>query len=84
VPHLLLVRGHPQRPAGVVLHIRGELAPGERWRQESLTGSLFEGWLEERDGALVPRVRGRAFVTGRATLFFDPRDPFREGFTAAR
>ena len=67
-----------------VLAARGKLAPGQRWRQESLTGSLFEGWLEERDGALVPRVRGRAFVTGRATLFFDPRDPFREGFTAAR
>jgi len=67
-----------------VLAARGKLAPGERWRQESLTGSLFEGWLEERVGALVPRVRGRAFVTGRATLFFDPLDPFREGFTAAR
>lgn len=67
-----------------VLAARGRLAPGERWRQESLTGSLFEGWLEERGGALVPRVRGRAFVTGRATLVFDPRDPFREGFTAVR
>lgn len=67
-----------------VLAARGKLAPGQRWRQESLTGSLFEGWLEERAGALVPRVRGRAFVTGRATLLFDPRDPFREGFTAAR
>jgi 4-hydroxyproline epimerase len=67
-----------------VLAARGKLAPGERWRQESLTGSLFEGWLEEKGGALVPRVRGRAFVTGRATLFFDPRDPFHEGFTATR
>lgn len=67
-----------------VLAARGKLAPGQRWRQESVTGSLFEGWLEERGGALVPRVRGRAFVTGRATLFFDPRDPFREGFTASR
>ncbi len=67
-----------------VLAARGQLAPGQRWRQESLTGSLFEGWLEERAGGLVPRVRGRAFVTGRTTLFFDPLDPFREGFTAAR
>lgn len=66
------------------LFARGRLRPGQRWRQESLTGSLFEGWLEEREGALVPRVRGRAFVTGQATLFFDPRDPFREGLTAAR
>ena len=67
-----------------VLAARGKLAPGQRWRQESLTGSLFEGWLSERDQALVPHVRGHAYVTGRTTLFFDPRDPFREGLTAAR
>ncbi|MFI4941709.1 MAG: proline racemase family protein [Burkholderiales bacterium] len=66
-----------------VLAARGTLAPGERWRQESITGSLFEGWLEERGGVLVPRIRGRAFVTGRTTLLFDAKDPFREGFTAA-
>jgi proline racemase len=67
-----------------VLAARGKLAPGERWRQESITGSLFEGWLDEKDGVLVPHIRGRAFVTGRATLFFDASDPFREGFTAIR
>jgi 4-hydroxyproline epimerase len=67
-----------------VLAARGRLRPGQRWRQESITGSLFEGWLEERGAALVPRVRGRAFVTGRSTLLFDPLDPFREGFTAVR
>jgi len=66
-----------------VLAARGTLRPGERWRQESITGSRFEGWLEERDGVLVPRIRGRAYVTGRATLYFDAQDPFREGFTAA-
>jgi 4-hydroxyproline epimerase len=67
-----------------VLAARGKLRPGQRWRQESITGSRFEAWLEEKDGALVPHIRGRAFVTGRATLFFDARDPFREGFTAVR
>ena len=67
-----------------VLAARGKLAPAGRWRQESITGSLFDGWLEEHGGALVPRIRGRAFVTSRATLLFDPADPFREGFTAAR
>jgi len=66
-----------------VLAARGTLRPGERWRQESITGSRFECWLEERDGVLVPRIRGRAYVTGRATLYFDAQDPFREGFTAA-
>jgi proline racemase len=67
-----------------VLAAHGKLAPGERWRQESITGSLFEGWLEEKNGALIPHIRGRAYVTGRTTLFFDPSDPFREGFTAVR
>jgi proline racemase len=67
-----------------VLAARGQLKPGQRWHQESLTGGLFEGWLEERGADLVPHVRGRAFVTGRATLFFDPRDPFRKGFSAVR
>lgn len=67
-----------------VLAARGRLAPGERWRQEGITGSLFEGWLEEKGGALVPHIRGHAYVTGRSTLFFDTSDPFREGFTAGR
>jgi proline racemase len=66
-----------------VLAARGKLALGRRWRQESITGSLFEGWLEDRDGVLVPHVRGRAYVTGRTTLFFDRCDPFREGFTGS-
>jgi proline racemase len=63
------------------LHARGKLAIGEQWRQESITGSLFTGWLTQGpDGALVPHVRGTAFVTADATLHFDPRDPFRCGF----
>jgi 4-hydroxyproline epimerase len=66
------------------LHARGELAVGEPWRQESITGSLFTGWLSlGTDGALVPNVRGTAYVTGEATLRFDPRDPFRGGIGGA-
>ena len=61
------------------LHARGELAPGQRWRQESISGSLFTGWLEQRGGELVPRIEGRAYITGKTTLYFDPRDPFRHG-----
>jgi proline racemase len=61
-------------------HHRGQLALGERWRQESVAGSLFTGWLTAGpDGSLVPHVCGRAFVTGEATLRFDPADPFRGG-----
>ncbi|HEY5906593.1 MAG TPA: proline racemase family protein [Vicinamibacteria bacterium] len=64
------------------LHARGKLRAGESWRQESITGSLFEGHVEERGGELIPFVRGRAFVTGQSTLYFAEADPFREGFTA--
>ena len=65
-----------------VLHARGELALGERWRQESITGSVFTGWLSERGGTLVPHISGRAFITARSTLMFDDADPFRFGIPA--
>jgi 4-hydroxyproline epimerase len=63
-----------------VLHARGQLAIDEQWRQESITGSLFTGWLTKgANGDLVPHIRGTAFVTAEATLRFDPDDPFRAG-----
>jgi proline racemase len=65
-----------------VLHARGELVVGERWRQESITGSVFTGWLSERAGALVPHISGRAFITARSTLLFEDDDPFRFGIPA--
>lgn len=66
-----------------VLHARGELALGQEWRQESITGSLFTGWLTRgaNDG-LVPHIRGTAFVTADSTLRFDAADPFRLGLPA--
>jgi 4-hydroxyproline epimerase len=66
------------------LHARGRLAIGQVWRQESITGSLFTGWLTEGpDHTLVPHVRGTAFITSESTLLFDPLDPFRCGFDEA-
>jgi 4-hydroxyproline epimerase len=65
-----------------VLHARGKLSIGARWRQESITGGLFTGWLSQRNGALVPHIGGRAFITARTTLLFDDDDPFRFGIPA--
>lgn len=63
-----------------VRHARGELRFGHEWRQESITGSRFTGWLTEgAGGALVPHIRGTAYITGESTLVFDPADPFRFG-----
>jgi len=65
-------------------HRRGQLALGAPWRQESVVGGLFTGWLTAGpEGALIPHVRGTAFVTGEATLRFDARDPFRGGLGRA-
>jgi 4-hydroxyproline epimerase len=66
-----------------VLHAQGALQPGQVWRQQSITGGLFEGWLEAQAGELIPFIRGRAYVTGESVLRFDSRDPFRQGFTSA-
>ena len=67
-----------------ILHARGELALGAEWHQESITGSLFTGWLTSNErGDLVPHIRGRAFVTGETTLLFEEGDPFLLGIPAA-
>ncbi|MBY0515238.1 MAG: proline racemase family protein [Gemmataceae bacterium] len=59
----------------------GKLQPGEVWRQESVTGSVFEATAEPtgEPGVVVPSVTGTAFVTAEAALLFDPRDPLRDG-----
>jgi proline racemase len=62
-----------------VLYHHGQLQLGQRWRQESITGSMFTGWLEESEGVIRPHITGNAFVTARSTLLFDPRDPFIGG-----
>ena len=61
------------------LHARGLLRIGQPWRQESITGSLFTGWLTRDHERLIAHIRGRAFVTGQGTLFFDPADTLRGG-----
>ena len=58
------------------LYADGLLAPGQVWRQESIIGSIFDGRLALRDGALIPSISGAAFVTAEATLILDPRDAF--------
>ena len=65
------------------LHARGMLPIGREWRQSSVTGGLFVGWLEQTPDGLVPWLRGRAFITAESRLHFDPADPFRGGLGAA-
>jgi 4-hydroxyproline epimerase len=57
----------------------GKLRPGQTWRQEGIVGSVFAGSIIETDGGVMPTVRGRAWVSGEATLVFADDDPFARG-----
>jgi 4-hydroxyproline epimerase len=53
----------------------GKLKPGAIWRQESITGSIFEGQVEQRDGKIIPTIKGTAYVNSEARLLLNPSDP---------
>ena len=57
----------------------GQLAAGEIWRQESITGSVFEAQGVVENGKVVPKVSGAAYVTAEASLLLDPEDPLVHG-----
>jgi 4-hydroxyproline epimerase len=58
-----------------------KIKEGEIWRQESLIGSHFEGYVKIVDGKIIPHIRGTAFITGDNDLILDPNDPFCFGIT---
>ena len=71
------------------LEARGELAIGEDFVHGSLIGTTFTGRLVERAmvgdfPAVVPTVRGRAWLTGIGHYLLDPEDPFPAGFLIGR
>jgi 4-hydroxyproline epimerase len=66
------------------LYADGELREGEVWRQESIIGSLFEGWVTVRHGAIHPHIRGAAYVNAEGFLLLDDRDPLQWGIRNCR
>ncbi len=57
----------------------GKLKPGDVYRQESIVGSVFEAWGEIQGDAILPFVRGKAYITAETTLILDDADPFQWG-----
>lgn len=57
----------------------GLLAEGAVWRQESIIGSVFEAWYLRDGEAVLPSIRGRAWVNARAELIVQDGDPFAYG-----
>lgn len=64
---------------------KGEMRDDEVLINESWIGSIFEGRIKGRTkvgtlDAVVPTIRGRAWVMGESTWTLDASDPFPEGF----
>jgi proline racemase len=67
------------------LHAKGRVAAGSEFRQEGILDTVFVARAveETRVGvhpAIVPAIRGRAWITGFAQYVLSPDDPFPEGF----
>ena len=66
-------------------HARHELQLNEKITIESIVGSVMTVRVVEvtkfgPHDAVIPEVSGTASITGRSEFYFDPDDPFCEGF----
>ena len=64
---------------------QGKLAIGRRFVNEGLLGTLYYGMAvssvtHSGIAGIVPEVEGSAWITSRAVLSVDPRDPLRGGY----
>ena len=67
------------------LHARGLMQVGDAMTHASPIGSTFAGRIVAATSvgdvpAIVPAIRGSAYITGITQVFVDPADPFPEGY----
>ena len=67
------------------LHARGAMRAGDAMTHASVLGTTFDGRIvsETTVGgrpAIVPAIRGSAWITGITQVLLDPDDPFPEGY----
>jgi proline racemase len=67
------------------LHARGAMRAGDSMTHASVLGTTFDGRIvsETTVGdreAIVPAIRGSAWITGITQVLVDPTDPFPEGY----
>jgi proline racemase len=67
------------------LHARGAMRVGDAMTHASVLGTTFDGRIvsETTVGdrpAIVPAIRGSAWITGITQVLVDPTDPFPEGY----
>jgi proline racemase len=67
------------------LHARGAMRVGDSMTHASVIGSTFDGRIVSETTvagrpAIVPAIRGSAWITGTSQVLVDPTDPFPEGY----
>jgi trans-L-3-hydroxyproline dehydratase len=67
------------------LHARGLMSAGDAMTHASAIGSTFEGRIVAETmvadrPAIIPAIRGSAWITGISQLLVDASDPFPEGY----
>lgn len=72
--------------ARAALHFtKGELSPKESITIESILGSTMDVQIDQVIDfgpyeSVIPEVSGTAYYSGKNEFWFDPKDPFKEGF----
>jgi proline racemase len=67
------------------LHARGSMRVGDAMTHASVIGSTFDGRIVSETtiggrAAIIPAIRGSAWITGITQVIVDPTDPFPEGY----
>jgi proline racemase len=67
------------------LHARGRMHIGDAMTHASVLGTTFDGRIVAettvgKTEAIVPAIRGSAWITGITQVLVDPSDPFPEGY----
>lgn len=68
-----------------LLYERGEIEVGQEYRARSIIDSAFDCAITETTSvgnrpAVIPRIRGRAWVYGTSQYYLDPSDPWPGGY----
>ena len=71
-----------------VLHARGQMKAGDHMYHESIIGTRFKGLIAGETSiadrrAILPRIEGRAWITGFHTYCLDASDPYPQGYVVA-
>jgi len=57
----------------------GVIEEGQVWRQESMLGGVYDASIRRAGEAIIPSVRGHAWITSESVLHFATDDPYRAG-----